>query len=231
MARIFFRLPQRLHVPWQAVLLAVVVLMAAGAVAFSVSVVRSRVTSENTPALAVPAVQQPVAQPVQPAPVVAPVKEWPKAQVQWQRVAQPAGVTAFTKIDDGFYTGTDQNAQAGASPTAEGTAFARKILPQLEKATAIVVAAARAPTDKNVILVAILAGDKKIVGPGYLLISVDGGTSWHHLNLPAEVSPHSGTSAVRITQESDNVYPVVRGSNVAEEWYGTTIKRSGLSAP
>jgi hypothetical protein len=176
---------------------------------------------------------QPAVQPVQPAPeVTAPViKEWPKTQVQWQRVAQPAGVTPFTKIDDGFYAGTSQNSQAGSEPTPEGTAFAKRILPQLEGATAILVGAARDPVDKSVVLVSIMAGDKKIVGLGYLLISVDGETSWHRLNLPPEVNPRTGASAVRVTADRENIYPVVRDSNVAEEWYGTIIKRSGLYSP
>jgi hypothetical protein len=171
---------------------------------------------ENPPAQIEPEVVAPTA----------PVKEWPKVEVVWQEVPPTPGVYLLNPIeDDGFYTGT-MNTPNGFTSTYEGLAYLKTHFPQIEKA--VMVAAMRDDTDKNVVFVSIVT---LIDHPYYLFLSLDGEKSWYELNLAPVDATVAGSHAVRVKTEGDLIRLIARDNVVGEKWWGTTIKRSDLQAP
>jgi hypothetical protein len=243
------RFSGRFQVPWTAILLVAILLIALAVGTFGArgESFLHRVPSGDAPTpaaqVAVPAVQRPVA-----APVTNPViKEWPKVPVVWQQIAQPAGATLFTKIDDGLYTGTTQNA-IGWNSRPEDNVFGEKILSQSSgNMTNFIVGAVRDPTDKNIVFVAIMASDSsgtreaRLQGKpvteemlklnAYLFLSVDGEKSWYEVNLPPQIDLRVGAAAVRVNVEGNTVHLVTRDNTIAEVWYGAELERSKLPTP
>lgn len=172
------------------------------------------------------AVQAPVAAApaVQPVIVPAAPAEWPLMQVEWKEVPPTPGVYLLNPIEgDGFYTGTMNTPSGFFTSTPEGLAYLKAHFPQIEKA--VMVAAARDTTNKNIVFVSIVALDPH---RSYLFLSVDGEKTWYKLNLATVDTPAIGSGAVRVSVEGDFIRLTAKDNSVQERWFGGAISKSGL---
>jgi hypothetical protein len=204
---------------------------------------------ENASAPTVPVVQQPfdsaqgkpVAQPVQPAPMVVPAKEWPKVEVMWSEPFLIKSLAELPPVEKGFYRGTANGEDgSGASgnndPNNPVNVYVTRILPQLEKMI-IVAGVARDPVDKNIVFAGIQASlptplDAPIgsrgEGYGHLLLSLDGEKSWYQISSFYDDAGQTPLS-VRVVRNGDALTQFAADHKfVAPMWRKATLSLKNL---
>lgn len=228
------RLPGRFQTLWKEMLFVAIVLVALAAIVYGADWTTSR-TDENTsvpfvvpvfqqpePAVqqvqpVVPAIHQPAAQAVQQVPaVVAPAAPAPTVvdyRVAWTEVK---GFDPFTiPVEEGFYDGYITYSSVKGR-------YAERILPHL-KELPVAVAVARDEIDKNTVLVA-LGADR--YGP-YILLSVDGETSWCMLNLLPRERGRDAVS-VRVTVRGEKIHLYGQDPRPGNHWWEAVVKKTSL---
>lgn len=238
--------------PWKFVLTALAIVLVAAIATSAIFTVVANFTS-STPAksaqtgmnvpVVVPAVEVPnpqVPQSVQEnvgtgatAPVV-----WPMAQVEWTLVED---LSILPPAEEGFYNGTIKNRPYGAASTLEWAAYAGTIVPEFGN-TATLVAAARDPTNKQIVLVGLdlmylarinierhqILEDAR--GAAHLFLSVDGEKTWTEINrIPVSRPdvPQGGVmimSATRVMKQDETIRLFLySGDGLIEGWWTATV--------
>lgn len=138
-------------------------------------------------------------------------------------------------VEDGFYGGAQPyNTSSGINPNdptdiPERTAYAWKILPQLEGKRAvwnksIRVAAARDESNKDIVLLAL---DADRHGP-YILLSVDGERSFCKLDLLPVDSNGDDAVATRVVARGEEIHLYGQDPRPGSHWWEQVAKKSEL---
>ena len=187
------------------------------------------------PAPAVPVAEQPsnavlsepVAQPVQQVPeAVAPIAPTVvDYQGTWVGVQ---GFDPFTiPVEEVLYNGTMNNpGLAYSTETPEGRAYALKVYPDLKDALAILVAIARDPVDKDVVLLSVFAYYIDKPQTVRIAFTVNGGESWCN----RDVLPVSGGDAgdVRVRVDGNLITMYGQDARVGYYWWTDTVDKNAL---
>lgn len=215
------RLPGASQFLWKQIGLVAIALIVAGILALGAQTLYSSLTGGESATSAVPVgVPSISGGNTQPSGNAASVPATIPIHVEWKEAVNPI----LPPVEEGFYNGTDQNVQGGASSTREGTAAARKIFPEfrdLPEGTAILFVAARDFKNKDIVLAsatAFLGSDepRKLYERGELLttklppiilearlaLSVDGEKSWLPINLP----PTSSAGILRVQMRGNSIH-------------------------
>lgn len=234
------RLPGRFQVPWRELLIAAIVLVVAGGLVYGVRLIV--VSNDNSAPAVVPVVQQPGAQPVQPAVVAPVVPAWPKVKVEWSEPFLVNSLAELPPVEKGFYRGTadgeDGSGSVGTNdPNAPVNVYVRKILPQLDKKMVLIAGVARDAIDKDIVFATIWATlpvgpeipvDTKTESYGYLLLSVDGEKSWQQISS-FTTDGWSTPLSIRVMRAGETLTLFVRdGKFVAPMWRKATVSLKSL---
>jgi hypothetical protein len=182
--------------------------------------------------------------PAQTAPVVVPMKEWPKVQVVWSEpflIKSLADLPPSLPAGKGFYRETP-NAIADGSGSPEALKFALDVLPQWRgvSGTSALAGVAQDPADPRVMLAAIdvvhaVQKSKNILDVeirihNYLLLSLNSGESWY--DLPQFSSRTAGITIsrdVRVVKEGSSVVVYNRDLDfVAPMWRRAVLPLTSL---
>lgn len=175
-------------------------------------------------------IEQPVAQPVQPEPVVvAPVVV--DYRVVWTEVRgfDPSTIP----VEEGFYNGTFPTtgswSPSNPNDIPEGDTYAWKVLPHLkEVGRGTIVAATRDHVNKDVVMVSIEPAARY---QPYLLLSVDGEKSWCMLNLlPVYWGGYQQgiVNDPRIVAQGEEIHLYGQDARPGYHWWETVVKKSEL---